>query len=95
MVEPARYRVSIAPDAKCLFKTLKGKNPDVYREVKASALKLSRNPELGKPLRHGLRNCRRLHIAGSFVLVYEIAGLEIRLLDFDHHNNIYKKYRGG
>jgi len=95
MANPARYTLSVDAEAKRIFKTLRRKNPDVYREVKASAVKLLRNPELGKPLRHGLRNCRRLHIASSFVLVYEITAMEVRLLDFDHHNKIYKKYRGG
>jgi len=51
-----------------------------------------KEPALGKPLRNVLRNYRRLHV-DSYVLLYEIKQQEIRLLDFDHHDNIYKKYQ--
>ena len=54
--------------------------------------KILRNPFLGKPLRHSLRTYRRIHIEGSFVLLYEIQGLKVVLIDFDHHDRIYKKY---
>jgi len=42
--------------------------------------------------RLNLRNYRRIHV-DPYVLIYEIKQQEIRLLDFDHHNNIYKKYQ--
>jgi len=47
---------------------------------------------LGKPLRNTLRNYRRVHV-DPFVLLYEIRMLEVRLMDFDHHDKIYKKYK--
>ena len=45
-----------------------------------------------KPLRTPLQNRRRVHVGGSFVLIYEINEEEktVTLLDFDHHENIYK-----
>ncbi len=49
------------------------------------------HPEHYKPLRYDLKNLRRVHIRKSFVLVFETKGEEIRFLDFDHHDNIYKK----
>ena len=43
-------------------------------------------------LRKPLQNKRRVHVGGSFVLIYEINKDEkiVTLLDLDHHDNIYK-----
>lgn len=30
---------------------------------------------------------------GSFVLIYELYQNELRFIDFDHHDKIYKKFR--
>ena len=50
------------------------------------------NPYRFKPLRKPLQNKRRVHVGGSFVLIYEINKDEkiVTLLDLDHHDNIYK-----
>jgi mRNA-degrading endonuclease RelE of RelBE toxin-antitoxin system len=39
-----------------------------------------------------MQNKRRVHVGGPFVLIYEINEKErlVTLLDFDHHDNIYK-----
>ena len=46
-----------------------------------------------KNLRHDLKNFKRVHIDSSFVLVFkvDIANNFILFVDFDHHDNIYKK----
>jgi len=40
-----------------------------------------------------MKGTRRVHVAKSFVLVYEIDENNkiIRLLDYDHHDKIYRK----
>ena len=91
MAEPALYKLTTEPEVDQIFKSLKKKNPDLFREIESGTVKILRNPELGKPLRNVLRNQRRIQIGGSFVLLYEIIGTEVRLLDFDHHDKIYKK----
>ena len=50
------------------------------------------DPYRFKPLRKPMQNKRRVHVGGPFVLIYEINEREqlITLLDFDHHDNIYK-----
>lgn len=50
------------------------------------------NPETGKPLTANMIGQRRVHIGKSYVLTYEILEKEkiIRLLDFDHHDRVYK-----
>ncbi len=47
-----------------------------------------------KPLKGEMKGARRVHLAKSFVLVYEIDEKKnkiIRLLDYDHHDKIYRK----
>ncbi len=58
----------------------------IYRQIK----KIIYEPNIGKPLRYTLKNRRRVHI-GSFVLVYEFHNSELRFIDCDHHDKIYKK----
>ena len=60
----------------------------VYKKVQA----ILDDPYRFKPLKKPLQNKRRVHIGGSFVLIYEINDEEkiVTLLDFDHHDNIHK-----
>ena len=92
MEEQGPYVLALSPHFERVLKSLKRKNPTVLRELENHIAKILREPTLGKPLRHALRNYRRVHVGGSFVLLYEIATKEVRLLDFDHHDRIYKKH---
>lgn len=74
---------------KILFKISK-KDKQSLKLIEKEVLKISLNPLIGKPLRNVLKNYRRIHI-DPFVLVYEIKNNEIRFLDYDHHDKIYKK----
>ncbi|MFA5830762.1 MAG: type II toxin-antitoxin system RelE/ParE family toxin [Candidatus Paceibacterota bacterium] len=74
-----------------IVKQLAKKDKKSSEILLAHCLKISENPTIGKPLRNVLKNCRRVHI-DSRVLLYEIAKDEVRFLDFDHHDKIYKKY---
>ncbi len=73
------------------LRLLKKKKPSLFSKVSAKIENIVRAPILGKPLRNVLRNYRRVHV-GSFVIIYEIKDTEIRFLDLDHHDKIYKKY---
>lgn len=46
-----------------------------------------------KNLRHDLSEMKRVHIDKSFVLTFKVEkkNNKIRFIDFDHHDNIYKK----
>lgn len=68
------------------------KNAALFERIQDQINKILREPSIGKPLRYTLRNRRRLHI-GSFVLVYEFHQGELRFIDFDHHDKIYKKFK--
>lgn len=62
----------------------------MFNSVMKKIDEVIQHPEHYKPLRHDLKNLRRVHIR-SFVLVFELRGNTVRFLDFDHHDNIYKK----
>lgn len=85
------YALVVDPICKSIFEKVKNKKPSLFKDLQKQILKIVREPNLGKPLRNVLKNRRRVQI-GSFVLIYEIISDEIRLLDFDHHDRIYKKY---
>ena len=70
------------------------KDHKLFTEISAQINKILREPTLGKPLRHVLKNRRRLHV-GSFVFVYEFHNNELRFIDFNHHDKIYKKWSDG
>jgi YafQ family addiction module toxin component len=86
------YILVLSPRFDQVLKSLKRKSPDILVALDSGVEKILREPFLGKPLRNTLRNYRRIHVAGSFVLLYEIQDNQVRLLDFDHHDRIYKKY---
>ena len=51
-------------------------------------------PEHYKPLSHDMKNLKRVHISKSYVLVfsYDKRSKSLTFEDYDHHDNIYKKY---
>ena len=92
MKEKSEFQIIFSPHFEKVVRKLKRKKPDLVREISLRLPRLTRNPELGKPLTHELRAYRRLHISGSHVLLYEIHDNEVRLIDFDHHDRVYEKY---
>ena len=74
-----------------ILKSLKKKKPQIFKQVEKKIIKIIRNPVVGKPLRNVLRNYRGIHI-NPFVLLSELKDNEIRHLNFNHHDKIYKKY---
>ena len=73
-----------------VLRRCKSEDYGLFAGVQRQIEKIIREPQIGKPLRYALKNRRRVHV-GSFVLVYEFSGNELRFLDFDHHDKIYKK----
>lgn len=67
------------------------RNDKFIKRIEGQVDKILREPAVGKPLRYTLKNRRRVHV-GSFVLVYEFYNGELRFLDFDHHDKVYKKW---
>ena len=90
MAERRRYILVVSPHFERILKQLKRRKPTLLADLEKQIGKILHEPALGKPLRNVLRNYRRTHV-GSFVLIYEIHGNEVRLMEFDHHNRIYRK----
>ena len=74
------------------FKRLQKKDKEILRLINKKVHDILEDPYRFKPLKKPLQNKRRVHIGGSFVLIYEIHEEEniVTLCDFDHHDNIYK-----
>ena len=86
------YRLAIKEKLDKEFKKLQKKDQEMLRLIERKVQDILNDPHRFKPLRKPLQNKRRVHIGGSFVLVYEINEEEkiVTLLDFDHHDNVYK-----
>lgn len=83
-------RIIYSREVEDALKKLKKRNKDIFDRIENQIIKILREPNIGKPLRYTLRNRRRMHV-GSFVLIYEFYQGELRFIDFDHHDRIYKK----
>ena len=86
------YKLAIKENLDRKFKKLKKKDRELLVLIDRKVQEILDNPYRFKPLRKPLQNKRRVHVGGSFVLVYEINKDEkiVTLLDLDHHDNIYK-----
>ncbi|WDN88246.1 hypothetical protein BuS5_01214 [Desulfosarcina sp. BuS5] len=86
------YKLAIKENLDRKFKKLKKKDRELLVLIDRKVQEILDNPYRFKPLRKPLQNKRRVHVGGSFVLIYEINKDEkiVTLLDFDHHDNIYK-----
>lgn len=88
------YKLAVKESLDKKFKRLRKKDKEMLRLINRKVQDILENPHHFKPLRKPLQNKRRVHVGGSFVLVYEINEKEkiVTLFDFDHHDNIYKTY---
>lgn len=71
---------------------LKKKDKSLYQKVIHKIIEISKNPELGKPLRNVLKSKRRIQ-TGSFVLLYSIDTKNeiVTFLEFEHHDHAYNR----
>ena len=86
------YRLAIKEKLDKKLKKLQKKDKEMLRLIERKVQEVLENPYRFKPLRKPLQNKRRVHVGGSFVLVYEVNEEKkmVTLLDFDHHDNVYK-----
>lgn len=84
------FQIIYLPSFRKALEHIAKRDAALHRRIEQQVLKLARWPFFGKPLRYGLKNQRRLHV-GSFVILYEIVGHEVRIIDFKHHDDAYKK----
>jgi len=85
------YTLEISEELNKKFSKLAKKDKKQMEAINKKVQQILENPYHFKPLRGDLYGARRVHIEKSFVLTYEIdeKNKVIRLLDYDHHDNIY------
>jgi len=88
------YSYEVIPYLQKILNKLSKKNRNLYEQVlkKIEEIINCSDIEHYKNLRYDLKDEKRVHI-GHFVLAFQFIKSEnkIRFLDFDHHDNIYKK----
>ncbi|PKP59264.1 MAG: addiction module toxin RelE [Candidatus Altiarchaeales archaeon HGW-Altiarchaeales-1] len=86
------YEYDIGDDLKRTLKKLCKKNRQIYQRIIDKMQDILENPQRYKHLGHDMKGECRVHI-GSYVLTFEINENEkmVVFLDYDHHDNIYKK----
>jgi len=85
------YELEISEKLQRIFEKLKRKDKVRADILKRKIKEILENPFIGKPLTGDMVGIRRVHIR-PFVLSYEILEKEniVRLLDYDHHDNVYR-----
>jgi mRNA interferase RelE/StbE len=86
------YKLVVKETLDRKFSKLKKKDREMLMLIDSKVKDILDDPYRFKPLKKPLQNKRRVHVGGSFVLIYEINEKErlVTLLDFDHHEDIYK-----
>jgi YafQ family addiction module toxin component len=86
------YKLAIKEKLDKKFKKLQKKDKEMLRLIERKVQDILEDPHRFKALRKPLQNKRRVHIGGSFVLIYEVNEKEkmVTLFDFHHHDNVYK-----
>ena len=86
------YNLEIKESLDKKFKKIKKKDREMVELIDRKVRDILDDPYRFKPLRKPLQKKRRVHVGGAFVLIYEINEEEkvVTLLEFDHHDNIYK-----
>jgi YafQ family addiction module toxin component len=87
------FSLEIPDHLEDIFNKLLLKDKHQLEIINKKIIQILLNPYLFKPLRGEMKGTRRVHVAKSFVLVYEIDENNkiIRLLDYNHHDKIYRK----
>ena len=85
------YRLQVSEHLDRVFSKLSKKDKFQFELISKKVKQILENPFVGKPLTANMVEQRRVHIR-SFVLTYEILEGEkvVRLLDYDHHDNVYR-----
>lgn len=87
------YKLEVPENLDKVFAKLSKKDKKLLEIINNKIKHILENPYQSKPLRNEMAGIRRVHIRKSFVLTYEIIESEkiVRILDYDHHDKIFKK----
>jgi YafQ family addiction module toxin component len=87
----APYDIEIGEKLEKKIKKLENKDSQYYNAIINKIMQIAETPQLGKPLRGGLKGKRRVHI-GPLVLIYEVNENEhvVIFIELAHHDDAYK-----
>jgi len=85
------WDLKVSPEFERDYRKLCAKNLAFKRAVDSKVEQIRQNPLHYKPLRAPLHGVRRVHVGGSYVLLYEPMAdtRTIRLLRLAHHDEAY------
>jgi mRNA-degrading endonuclease RelE of RelBE toxin-antitoxin system len=66
------YRLAVKESLDKKFKKLHNKDKELLRQIDNKIRDILEGPQRFKPMRKPLQNKRRVHVGGSFVLIYEV-----------------------
>ena len=86
------YSLEVAEELNKVFDKLAKRDKVTFDAINKKVNEILENPYHYKPLRAPMQNRRRVHIAGSFVLIFKIDEERkvVQLLEFEHHDKAYK-----
>ena len=86
------HLLEISEELNKRFAKLANRDKVLFEALGKKVHEIRENPHHYKPLRAPLQNKRRVHVGGSFVLIFSIddARNTVCLLEFEHHDNAYK-----
>ena len=85
------WDLEVSPEFERDYQKLCRKNATFRRAVDKKVAQILEQPLHYKPLRGNLKGVRRVHVASSFVLLFEpqVERQVVRLLRLAHHNEAY------
>lgn len=92
------YQIYFDPELQDILDHIKESQPDKYNAIITKIKQVAENLEWSsghyKNLKYPLNNYRRTHL-NHYVLIFKVNTNEksVLFVDYDHHDNIYKKKR--
>ncbi|PKK81204.1 MAG: addiction module toxin RelE [Thermoplasmata archaeon HGW-Thermoplasmata-2] len=85
------YGYELRKSVEKIFFKLAKKDSKLLKDAHRKIEEIRSNPNHCKNLRYPLQRLKRVHVGGSFVMVFSVdeARKIIIIEEFDHHDNIY------
>ena len=86
------YTLEVREEIKKKFEKIRKRDPAQEQAIKKKIAQILENPERFKPLHAPMQNKRRVHVWGSFVLIYSFKKAEniVIIEEYEHHDAIYR-----
>ncbi len=87
------YQYEFREKVERILKKLAKKSPQQLMVIEKKIEEIIQNPQHYKNLRAPLQHLKRVHIDGSFVLVFSVDETTKKIIfeDYDHHDTIYDR----